>query len=99
MKDPSLPVTCPHCHETALITCIGKRHALYPLAYAIFFPLYWSQSHQLQCPTDYLCQSCNRTFKRRTRIAKTVGIPLLILSIVSTLLYIFLTALNFPAHR
>jgi len=99
MKSPPLPVTCPQCRESKSVTCTGKRHAMYPLIYAIFLPLYLSQSHQLQTETDYHCQTCGRAFKCRSRTARAAGIPLLILSIVVTLLYLFLPTLIWLANR
>ena len=99
MKSPPLPITCPQCGGSNSVACTGKRHFLYPLAYAIFLPLDISLSHQLQSPTGYHCQTCDRAFKRRSRIAKAVGVPLLILSLILTLLYMFLPTLIWLAKR
>ncbi len=50
--------------------CIGKRNALYPLAFLFIFRLLLASLHQLSSPIDYRCKSCGERFGVRSVTAK-----------------------------
>lgn len=61
-------VTCPACRSNR-IESLGKKHALYPVAF-LNAGLLIASLHQGQLPSRFRCDACGWFFSRRTGLAR-----------------------------
>jgi hypothetical protein len=72
-------IFCPEC-GSANVQVLGKRNALYPVAFLVFFPTVFAMLHQASSPIDYRCPQCGLCFARRTSSARfALLVPLVVL--------------------
>jgi len=64
------PVQCPGCGDGSAITCLGKRHAVYPAGCVMLIGLPFAILHQSSAPILYRCGKCGKEFGIRGALAR-----------------------------